>query len=378
MSISFNLKNKQRGLALLTLTASMLAISLPSHAEPAPDDPFLRGYIAAILDRELKWERGSYLLDVHNGIATITLPEENPVRTAEARSRIGPLNGLSGLTVVTQNSGASVAEPSWRERVYDALEVLPQADAFPANDLFAPLIADPKEPRFFMSARSYRTSVATVSMAAVGFGETFGFYRRPGKQRGDGLQLGISGGIMAQFNLDAPSSDLVNADYIIGLPVTYRHGPWSTRVRLYHQSSHLGDEFLLRVNPERVNLSYEAIDALVSYDWGPWRAYGGGEYIFHREPAELRPASLQGGLEYRGRERLWGLGRLVGGVDLKSHEEHDWAVDASMSVGLEFGDPAPGRRNMRLMFDGYRGYSPHGQFYQQRVSYYGLGLGFDF
>lgn len=33
---------------------------------------------------------------------------------------------------------------------------------------------------------------------------------------------------------------------------------------------------------------------------------------------------------------------------------------------------------MRLMLDVYDGYAPHGQFYEQRVSYYGLGLGFDF
>ncbi len=357
---------------------SLSTVAAATTAAARNDDGFLLGYLTAVIERELVWPRGSYQLAVHQGVATIALAAGDTERESEARRRIGLLNGLNGLTVVTPKSGEPAAAPTWRHRVYDALEVLPQADAFPVNDLFAPLIADPKEPRFFVSARSYRTSVDTVTMGAVGFGETFGIFRRPGKQSGDGLQVGISGGILAQFNLDAPSSDLVNADYIIGLPITYRHGPWSTRVRLYHQSSHLGDEFLLRVKPERVNLSYEAIETLVSYDSGPWRAYGGGEYIFHREPAELRPASLQAGLEYRGRERLWGLGRLVGGIDLKSHEEHDWAVDTSLSVGMEFGGQTPGRRNMRLMFDGYRGYSPHGQFYQQRVSYYGLGLGFDF
>jgi hypothetical protein len=38
---------------------------------------------------------------------------------------------------------------------------------------------------------------------------------------------------MAQFNLNAPPSVPVNADYIIGQPISYRHGPYSTRVRLH-------------------------------------------------------------------------------------------------------------------------------------------------
>lgn len=366
-------------LVWLPLIAALLATSPPAAALSTPDDPFLRGYIAAVLDRELKWERGSYELDVQGGVATITLARLDPQRKDEALRRIGVVEGLTGVNIVTAKAPDGEAAPlSFRAKLYEALDVLPEITALPTNDLFSPLIADPKEPHFFMSARSYHTSADTVNIAAVGFGESFGLYRRPGKRPGDGLQLGISGGLLAQFNLDAESFDLINADYILGLPITYRRGPLSARLRLYHQSSHLGDEFLLNANPNRVNLSYEAIDALVSYDWGNWRGYGGGEYLIHREPASLRPASLHAGMEYRGTNEVWGIGRLIGGLDLKSHEEHDWAVDASLSAGFELGDPTPGRRKVRLMFDAYHGYAPHGQFYTDRVTYYGMGVGFDF
>ncbi len=59
-----------------------------------------------------------------------------------------------------------------------------------------------------------------------------------------------------------------------------------TRVRLYYQSSHLGDEFILR-NPDfnRINLSFEEIEALLSLDVKWARIYGGGGYLIHREPA---------------------------------------------------------------------------------------------
>jgi len=57
--------------------------------------------------------------------------------------------------------------------------------------------------------------------------------------------VSLFGAVFAQFNLDTPSFDLLNADYLVGPELTLRHGRWSGRVRFYHQSSHLGDEFLL-------------------------------------------------------------------------------------------------------------------------------------
>jgi hypothetical protein len=212
----------------------------------------------------------------------------------------------------------------------------------------------------------------------VGFGESFGFYRQQGEQPGDGLQVSLAGGLFAQFDLGAPSSDLVNADYAIGLPLSYRRGPYSARLRLYHQSSHLGDEYLLRVQPERVNLSYEAVEAIASREWGGWRGYLGGEYLLHREPANLARASLHGGVELYGPTNFWGIGRLLGGLDLKSFQAHAWSADVSAKAGFEIGQPDPGGRRLRLMGEAFHGYAPHGQFYNERIRYYGLGLYFGF
>jgi hypothetical protein len=77
--------------------------------------------------------------------------------------------------------------------------------------------------------------------------------------------------------------------------VTLRRGRLSARFRVYHQSSHLGDEFILG-NPgiDRVNLSFEAIDALVSWDGRWWRVYSGPGYIMGAEP-DLDPGVLQWG-----------------------------------------------------------------------------------
>jgi hypothetical protein len=47
--------------------------------------------------------------------------------------------------------------------------------------------------------------------------------------KGEGWQLGVSGTIFSQFNLDAPSKDLINTDFRIGIPLSYKRGPFSAR-----------------------------------------------------------------------------------------------------------------------------------------------------
>jgi hypothetical protein len=260
----------------------------------------------------------------------------------------------------------------------ETLYASPDAIPLPASDLFEPVLADPKEPHFYTSYRWYDIPGDTVRMAAVGFGERFGFIRQPGDKPGDGWQLSIAGGVLAQFNLDAPSADLVNADYIIGLPITYRRGPLSARLRVYHQSSHLGDEFLLNNQPERINLSYESIEFIGSYDYRNWRVYGGGEYIFHREPNDLKPGVLHTGIEYLGPLQMWKIGRVVAGIDLKNYEHHDWNTDFSINIGVEFGRRHLEQRRVRVLFETFKGFAPHGQFYEDKIDYAGVRVVFGF
>ena len=196
---------------------------------------------------------------------------------------------------------------------------------------------------------------------------------------GDGLQLSVEASLVARFNMSTPSYSLINADYSIGIPLTFRSGAHSIRFRLYHQSSHLGDEYLLSANPpNRINLSFEALELLYSFEWRGWRGYAGGEYLIRKDPADLKPGMAHWGIEYRGTRPLLWKGRLVGGVDWKSYEEHAWAKDTSVKVGLEFGRPNPGQRRLRLMAEWYRGYDPRGQFYMNRVEYYGLNVSLGF
>ena len=357
--------------------ALLLMLIFPSPPAVAADragDEFLTGYVASILERDLHWERDSYILKIVNGDATITLLKDDPIRREAADKQLRNIDGLKGIAILVKPAVARQPGPVRR-----FMGISNDAEAFPIGDLFQPLIADPKQPQFFVSMNHFASSGAHYTLAAVGFGETFGLYRLIGSREGDGLQLSVEGAIFAQFNMNTASHDLINADYTIGIPATYRYGDNSVRFRLYHQSSHLGDELLLSANPpNRVNLSFEAIELIYARDWREWRVYGGGEYLIHKEPAGLKPMSAHWGIEYRGSKPLVWNGRPIVGVDMKSFEEHNWAIDTSVKAGLEFGHSKPGQRRLRLMAEWYKGFDPHGQFYNNKAEYYGLGVSLGF
>ncbi len=253
----------------------------------------------------------------------------------------------------------------------------------PEGDLFCPLLADPKEEHSFASVlegdfpvlREGEGVDPRLTMASVGLGDAFPLVRFAGGGAGNGLQIGLAGSVFAQFDLDAASFDLINADYLVGIPITARVGSFSTRLRIYHQSSHLGDEFLLRTTLARENLSFEAIDLVLSQEMGPARVYGGGEYIFNREPSSLASSLAHGGAEVRVGS-LRGL-RLVAAVDAKFTEQHDWDPGISARAGLEFAlwrDEVHPPRLWGVMVEFYDGPSPYGQFFQEQVRWLGLGL----
>jgi hypothetical protein len=286
-----------------------------------------------------------------------------------------------GLTLLAQGASAQAVDaPRCGAGVHESEAT--GTVAFPEDQIFCPLIADPKEARSFVSflRGTFRSlddpSGEGTSIASVGVGDTFGLLRVGGPEPGEGVQLDVVGGIFAQFDLGAPSNDLINADYVLGLPLTFRRHGFSFRAKLYHQSSHLGDEYLLRSEDiVRENLSFESIEFLVSQEFGALRVYAAAERLFRREPAALPDSLFHTGVELRsGRARKV---QMLAAVDVKTTELHDWSPAVSGRVGLELGRPGPeghpGRLIM-LLVEIYQGPSPYGQFFQDDISYVGAGV----
>jgi hypothetical protein len=254
---------------------------------------------------------------------------------------------------------------------------------FPPGQLFYPSMASPKEPRTHVTYLSLKLPDDRINIGSVGFGDSFGLVRLPGWGEEDAWQLSISGAVLAQFNLDASSMDLINADYIIGLPLSYRNGPWSARVRLFHQSSHLGDEFLLQPqNPElsatRINLSFESIELLGALEWEGLQFAAGPSYIIHTD-SDLKRYSVQAGIDYQSRKPVFKpTMRLFASVLYQAWEETDWNADINAKAGVNIRSPYTEKRSIQIFGEYYHGNLPFGQFYKLRAEYYGVGINVSF
>ncbi|MGH7701193.1 MAG: DUF1207 domain-containing protein [Gemmatimonadales bacterium] len=129
---------------------------------------------------------------------------------------------------------------------------------------------------------------------------------------------------------------------------------------------------------------FESLEVLASHELGNWRLYGGGEYLVRHEPADLDPALVHAGVEYRHAGALMRLGRLgagrfVAALDAKSIQERKWQVGWAFRVGVEFGPAHRGPvlgRSWSVAIEGYDGPAPYGQSYGDNASSLGLGLHF--
>jgi hypothetical protein len=253
----------------------------------------------------------------------------------------------------------------------------------PQGWIFCPLIADPKDEHSFVTIASGDFPTIALlendtDMASVGIADEFPLARWGGPGPGEGFQVGVAGAIFAQFDLRSASFDLINADYLVGFPITFRRSGFTARLRPYHQSSHLGDEFVLRDDGvERQNLSFESIEGLLSGEIGPVRVYGGGEFLFRREPETLEELVAHGGVELR-------MGPVRGphvlaAVDLKSTEQQDWDPAISARGGFEiffWRDQGHPPRRFGILAEYYTGPSPYGQFFTSEIEFLGVGLHF--
>jgi hypothetical protein len=353
----------------------LILLSCPALAE-APSREYIRGYAQGLLDREF---RGLGLEALDGERAGEIIVWSKTCLSEQQRHDIGRVllgEVLAkvewGMPCPAAETAESITEPRPKQDMEIAGEPV-EVEALPERSLFPSLQADPREPRFSMSWQRHHSEDSSFDAADVSFGETFGFAE--GSWRDGRYQVGLQGAVFALFNFDSDSFDLINADYMLGLPVTWRRDASSARVRLYHQSSHLGDEFILG-NPgvDRINLSYEVIDGLVSHEWQRLRLYGGGGAVVHSDP-HLDPWLAQFGVEYLLPD-LWGDLDLALAADFKSTDEQDWHVNQSYRAG--FVVASHNQRKVRLLLQHYRGLSPNGQFFSDRLHYSGVGLYFGF
>jgi hypothetical protein len=271
------------------------------------------------------------------------------------------------------------------------LSVLPMAFAtessryewLPSGRFFQPIILDRAVATTNASMLSYNVkgSDAEKLYSPVNIGIQK-MILRSHKNTNEAYEFGVEFGVHSQFTIvdsgETLMGGLQNADYRIGAVFNYKYFDSVFRISLFHQSSHLGDDYMLRNDylvPNTRILNYEQIDVTHSIQKGHARVYYGIGYNFSPNTARKRLA-LQGGYFYsKPFLKNNNIGWLYG-VDVKIYEQNEYEPNFNAGLGLEFGRNA--ENPFMIILEYYKGHLPFSTLEYQEVQLFGLGLHFHF
>lgn len=236
---------------------------------------------------------------------------------------------------------------------------------------FRPFVADPRQITNSVGWR-FNDRILGKNLVPVSYADTLPIYRWCDIWyfRGD-LQLELEGCLWATFDPLHDSAPLIDADYYVGIPITYMWENWAVRLRGYHISTHIGDEFLLNhPNFHRKNPSIEVLDLSFSNQFTrDLRLYGVFGWICCQDDSfRVGRFYVEGGLELRFFQlgyrdycnRLYGAPYI--GMHFRVREDFERHIDSTYVVGWEWGKYSGLRRKLRIYFMYHDGYALEGQF----------------
>lgn len=364
------------------------ADALPVENFENVDDTYLEGYIQALID--MHYYEYRVIVRVKERKVYLSNMPKNALLT---NSIVAFVKGLPDVKEVEVCNIIS-EEDKVKQQAYEGQ---PQVAGiwFPQSTIiFPPLIASPRQPINAVAYRAYDRVIGKTA-AAVSLGDDFPIFRWRNVFRWQGdLQIAIEAGIWSVFNYqgvpdhdNGETCELVNTDFFVGIPLSYGFDKWSFRGRVYHISSHLGDEVMVNKHClvcNRKNPSFEAVDLYTSYQaTSGVRLYGGPGYIFHSDHSfPMRHWYLEYGAEFRFLGRKFYYHKLYGtcffAVDVQNWECRNWNWDYTLKAGYEFSKLQGVGRKLRLYVDYHHGYSYEGQFFKCRTWYEEIGFSWGF
>lgn len=251
-------------------------------------------------------------------------------------------------------------------------------DGMPDEPAFAAPLAATIEAHNYISWVHYKPEQGeNIGLGMVAVGMDFPFVGGT-LNNGSRWTFGLFADFQAEFDMDQNNQPLLNQDYFVGFPLSWQGEQWGARFRLFHQSSHLGDELLLSENPpERENLSYEAADFLVSYNVMPtWRIYGGGTWILRKQWDALHNLGSQIGTEWISQKTVaLGAHAVVSG-DVRWFEAFSDDPQRRALAGLRWVSQNNSQRSATVAMTLFEGAVPFGQFFNYRATFYGMQVFF--
>jgi hypothetical protein len=203
-----------------------LAIGIESPTIAA-DDSYIAGYAYAVLQHEFNVPGA--ILQVHDGVVVVTADSLGKVDRQKVLTALEKIPGVVRVEVREEAEPPTVpAEPP--QAVIQEKVPKTESKFLPRDLLVAPFHADPRWPHFSVASRQGSFGQEPGNTGSANFGETFALYRNAAPMDGQ-WEIALQAGVFSVFNMSAPSLDLVNADYTVGLLTSYRKGPFSGFLR---------------------------------------------------------------------------------------------------------------------------------------------------
>jgi hypothetical protein len=210
--------------------------------------------------------------------------------------------------------------------------------------------------------------------ADVSIGEDFPVFALRRGPRDITLGFGVQ--VTGRFSLDDPKSALVSNDWQVGFNTHFNLDHWDLDLQLYHESSHLGDEYIKRFDARRLDWTREILALWVGYRTGNFRFASSLSKVLVDE-LDLSPWMGAAGIDFRGKGMalLGQRAHPIAGVFAEMASATKWRTSTSAKLGLAF----PGARlgkELRLSIIGHHGLSTQRQFYRSSSRYIGMEIEF--
>ncbi|HEX6615746.1 MAG TPA: DUF1207 domain-containing protein [Gemmatimonadales bacterium] len=227
-----------------------------------------------------------------------------------------------------------------------------------------------------LSARRGDSQFGRESEAEVALGENFPVLAL--RQGPRPVTLGFGTQVYGRFSLGDRKSALISNDWVVGLNTTAALGAWTLTGEIYHESSHLGDEYGDRFDASRLDWTREVAAAWVSYGPGALRITGNLSYVLIDELDLKRPGAALG-VDYAGRpvgSFFGGRIRPTAGVFFEGAAATRWRISSSARLGISIARE-PGGRELGIGLIAHDGLSTQRQFFRHESRYIGAELRFD-
>jgi len=249
-------------------------------------------------------------------------------------------------------------------------QVLPDGLIFPSY------LAGPKEARLG-GVWNYDKNLGWIWDATAGGRMPLLRYGTKESVLPEGFQIDLEGAAMVRIDYEC-ELDLVAADFRVGAPITFGNKRTQYKLAYYHISSHLGDEYMLRLGSrDRINYYRDALVFAVAYRiQRDIRLYGEAAWAFFTGE-KTKPWELQFGAEY---SQIYPANRQYGSpfFAINGHLFQELNFGGNLNAQLGWQWRGPSNRLFRVGLQYFCGASDQHEFQDLYESKIGLGLWADF